>query len=108
MIGVDILDLNRIKKTYASLAKKILTEKEYNQYLKKTTLKSQIEFVGSRFAGKEAFFKAARKNVEFLDIEILNDDNKIPHIYYKGEEVGEISISHDKFAICVVLLDRKI
>ena len=40
-------------------------------------------------------------------IETLNDSNGKPHLFVNNEEVGKVSISHDTFAIAVVLLNKE-
>ena len=57
-IGCDIVDLNRLNDRLDEFACKILTSKEFEIYCNKKTDKQKREFLGGRFAGKEAFFKA--------------------------------------------------
>ena len=58
-IGTDIVDIRRIAKMSGNaqqrLAKRILTDKEYQHYL---TLKQPERFLAKRWAGKEAAAKA--------------------------------------------------
>ncbi len=105
MLGVDIINLDRIKESYSSLADRLLSKREYLQYQKLDNIKQKIEYVGGRFASKEAFIKAKnQKNIPYKDIEILSDENGKPHLYYLEKEVGEVSISHDGYLVSVVLL----
>ena len=84
-IGCDIVDLSRLDINNDSLALKILTAKEFEIFKNKKTFKQKKEFLGGRFAGKEAFFKAIgiEKGLNsFQDIEILNDINGKPYLNY--------------------------
>lgn len=105
-IGCDIVDLRRLYPNLDKLANKILTSKEYEVYLSKKTTKHKCEFVGGRFAGKEAFFKAygiEHQMVSFHDIEILNDEAGKPFINFPNTF---ISISHDQdYAIAYVVVE---
>lgn len=104
MIGVDILNLKRIETSYNKIASRFLSSREIAQLEKKNSNKSKIEYVGGRYASKEAFIKAYGNSIDFKDVEILNDDMGKPHIYYKGKECGEVSISHDEYVISFVIL----
>mgnify|MGYP000122771661 CR=1 FL=1 len=70
-IGVDICDLRRLNHL-DQLAKKILHVDEFSLYLSKGNDKAKREFVGGRFAVKEAFVKAAGYK-SFKEICCLND-----------------------------------
>ena len=69
---------------------------------------NKSEYLASRFASKEAYLKASGKmTTKLSSIETLNDSNGKPHLFVNNEEVGEVSISHDTFAIAVVLLNKE-
>lgn len=78
-IGIDIIEINRIKKIVLrsgnKLAKRILSEFELKEYLNE---KYPISFLSKRFAVKEAASKAfgigINKGVKFNQFEIFNDD----------------------------------
>ena len=82
-IGVDIIDNNRIKKSIKNqnFIKRVYTTKEINN---SKSVKNRVSFFAKRFAAKEAFVKALgsgfRNNLNFKDIEILND--KLGKPYY--------------------------
>ena len=105
-IGCDIVDLSRLDINNDSLALKILTAKEFEIYKKKKTFKQKKEFLGGRFAGKEAFFKAIgiEKGLNsFQDIEILNDINGKPYLNYSK---SFISLAHENnYAIAYVIIE---
>lgn len=102
-IGCDIVDLNRLND---NLASKILTVNELEIYKNKKSVKQKREFLGGRFAGKEAFFKAA--GIEnglntFHNIEILNDSQGKPFLNYPN---SFISIAHENdFVIAYVIVE---
>lgn len=90
-IGVDICNLNRLG-DLDRLALKILHEKEYLLYQQKKTEQTRKEFLGGRFAVKEAYIKACGMT-SFKDICCLNDVNGKPYIVDKN---CHVSISHEK------------
>lgn len=114
-IGIDIIDLERIKKIQArrgdNFAKKVLTTKEFEQY-QQYSGQRQIEYLGGRFSAKESFSKALGtglgKKVSFKDIETLQNEFGQP-IMTSTKFSGKIlvSISHEKrYAITQVLLEE--
>ena len=80
-IGVDIIDNRRIKKSIKSnkFKSRIYSFKELK--LSKKT-KNKVAFFSKRFAAKEAFSKALgtgfSSNLNFKDIEIINDKKGMP------------------------------
>lgn len=113
-IGIDILDLDRIKKIIAEgdlFARKVLTEAEFLQY-KKYSGQRQAEYLGGRFSCKESFSKAygtgIGKKIGFKDLEILQEDTGRP-VMTCNKFSGKIfvSISHEKkYVITEVLLEE--
>ncbi len=103
-IGVDIVDLKRIDLTKSHFIDKILTQKEKEKLATLTSDKRRIEFIGGRFAAKEAYMKANQKGIgqiSFQDIEILNDESGAP---YLNDPEALISISHEnEYAIAFVI-----
>ena len=99
-IGVDIIDNNRIKKSIKNqnFIKRVYTTKEINT---SKSMKNKINFYAKRFAAKEAFAKALgtgfRKNLNFKDIEILNDNLGKPY-YNMNNKIKKIlkKISNSK------------
>lgn len=96
-IGCDIVQNSRMNNRSKDFINKILTEEElviYNKYNndKKTT------FLAGRFAGKEAIIKAYSKirELNYLDISIINDDNGAPQCLIDNNYEVLISISHEK------------
>lgn len=120
--GVDIIEINRVKKSIESKGEKfisiIYTDKEINYCEAKKSQKYQ--HYAARFAAKEAIFKALstrmKKNytsskskiLTWQDFEILNDDNGKPKItlkcYIPDLEDIDVSISHCKeYAVANVI-----
>ena len=111
-IGIDIIENNRIKNSIknSNFLKRIYSTKE----LKQSKLsKNKTNFFAKRFAAKEALAKAIgsgfRNNLNFADIEIINDkmgkpyyleNNKIKNLIKKKFNVKNfecfLSISDEK------------
>ena len=104
-IGVDLIDLNRLNLDHIHFIQKVLTEKEYRQFCEFHTIQRQKEYLGGRFAGKEAYMKAKRiglGQISFQEIEILNREDGSP---YLNDDHAEISISHENhYAIAFVVI----
>lgn len=102
-IGLDVVELERIEKIDRRSEKfrlRILTTKELNIY-KGYSASRRIEFLAGRFAAKEAFAKAKGTGIgascNFVDIEILPNEQGKPELFFKGYAVnGFISITHTK------------
>ncbi len=102
-VGSDIVSIIRIKKAFEKFgerfAKRILSEREMREFSKR---KDKIVFLASRFAAKEAVYKAYNlKPFSWKRIEILKKQEK-PTVYIDGIERKDIkvSISHEReFAI---------
>ncbi|WP_078429415.1 holo-ACP synthase [Alkalihalobacterium alkalinitrilicum] len=112
-IGIDIVEIARIKQAIERTDKfilRILTENERKKY-HTLTKQRQFEYVAGRFAAKEAFVKAIgtgiSKEVGWQDIEVVNDVNSgKPSIAWKGNDKVHVSISHSKeFAVAQVIIE---
>jgi len=91
-IGVDIIENKRIKNSIKDyrFKERIYSSKE----LKQSTLsKDKIGYFSKRFAAKEAFAKALgtgfRNNLNFKDIEIINDKFGKPY-YAKTKKITKL------------------
>ncbi|MCD7894867.1 MAG: holo-ACP synthase [Erysipelotrichaceae bacterium] len=104
-IGVDIIELDRLNLSHESFIHKVLTDKEFQVYSSLKSDQRKKEYLGGRFAAKEAYLKAKRKGlgeISFQQIEILNDDTGCP---YLNDKQALISISHEKnYAIAFVII----
>ena len=88
-IGIDIIENKRIKNSVknSKFKYRIYSAKELKQ---SSLTKNKISFFSKRFAAKEAFAKALgtgfRNNLNFKDIEIINDKMGKPH-YNKTKKI---------------------
>ncbi len=114
-IGIDLLEIKRIREILSDnkdFPKRILTEKEYAHFLNLSKHR-QVEFLSGRFAAKEAFSKAygsgIGKELSFLDLEILPDNQNKPIFYTnKYEGIIHLSISHSaEYVVAQVVLEKK-
>ena len=91
-IGVDIIENKRIKKSIKNdkFKNRIYSSKELNQ---STLTTNKISFFSKRFAAKEAFAKALgigiRNNLNFKDIEIINDKLGKPY-FVKNKKISKM------------------
>lgn len=113
-IGVDIIEIDRIAK---------IIETYGDQFLRKVFSETEIAYCNSkakpaqhfaaRFAAKEAVTKALgtgfTKNLLMKDVEVRNDKNGKPLIYFKGKRKKNIlvSISHsDHYVVAFAILKK--
>ena len=118
--GVDIIEIERVKdsieETKGKFCERVFTEKEI-EYCESKKLQ-KYQHYAARFAAKEAVLKAisqllkSKFNIEWKDIEILNDENGRPYVNLLKEDIKitdiDISISHCKtyaIASVVVIVD---
>ena len=101
-IGCDVVYLPRIK---PGLEKAILTPSEMKDLAEAV---KPLEFLGGRFALKEAFMKSMGKGIDsvgFRSIEVHKESGGAPYIVYAGKRY-ECSLSHDgDYAFAVALYE---
>ena len=91
-IGVDIIENKRIQKSIKNplFIKRIFTPNELKQ---SNTVINKVGYFSKRFAAKEAFSKALgtgfRMNLNFQDIEVINDKMGKPY-YVKNKKITKI------------------
>ena len=91
-IGVDIIENKRIKNSIKNpkFKKRIYSSKELTQSI---LFKNKIGYFSKRFAAKEAFAKALgtgfSMNLNFKDIEVINDKMGQPH-FVKTKKIVKI------------------
>jgi len=91
-IGVDIIDNKRIKTSIknSKFKNRIYSLKELKQ---STLIKNKVNYFSKRFAAKEAFAKALgtgfRKNLNYKDIEVINDKMGKP-CYIKSKKITKL------------------
>ena len=101
-IGIDLAKISRFE-GQSSLAKKILSPKEYQVY---STHHQPARYLAGRFAAKEAFIKAYHKSPlpDLNSIEVLHEGDGAPFILFK-KKTYLVSISHDgEYAIALVIM----
>lgn len=121
-IGVDIIDIPRIKKMVAKESRffeKVFSEAEIRYCRSK--YRQEVHFA-ARFAAKEAFFKAMgtgwRGGMAWTDISVENDELGKPEIKLSGKTLENfkensyrhinLSISHTKeYAVAFVVIERQ-
>ncbi len=122
-IGVDIIDNKRIK---TLLNNKIFINRTFSKkeiFISKKIF-NKINYFSKRFAAKESFAKALgtgfRKNLNFKDVEILNDklgkpyyliNNKIKKLIKKNKKINNfklfLSISDEKdYSISFTIIQK--
>ena len=123
-IGVDVVENKRIRNLInnKSFINRTFGKKEVN-FAKKNS--NKVNFYAKRFAAKEAFAKSLgtgfRDNLNFKDIEILNDKIGKP-FYFKSKKIDKIinkkfktknfdmflSISDEKdYSVAFTILQKK-
>ena len=114
-IGIDIVEINRIKNLLERQQKiidRVLTANERDHY-QTLSERRRIEFLAGRFAAKEAFSKAfgsgIGQDLSFQDIEIKYDHKGKPIIIKPYSEGVHLSISHSEhYAVAQVVIEKKV
>lgn len=116
-IGIDIIETSRIAKSIDDFGDKFLnrifTKNEIAIANQKSNLKIKINHYAKRFAAKEAFSKATGLGIgrgfDFIDIEIVNDENGKPEIKLskKSKEFLKKHFGIADFKIDVSMSDTK-
>ncbi len=110
-IGIDIVEFSQIKeKINNRFIERILSKEEKKRYDNISNEQRKLEYIGGRFAAKEAYtkvYKEFNENLNFVDVEVLNDVLGAPYIKskYKPKDKILISISHSRnyvVAICTL------
>ena len=123
-IGIDIIKNQRVK---SLIKNKIFINRTFgkNEIKYSNKISNKVSYFAKRFAAKEAFAKALgtgfRKNLNFKDVEVLNDklgkpfyskSKKINSIIYKQLKIKKynlfLSISDEKdYSIAFTTLQTK-
>ena len=88
-VGMDLVELERIRELLSDrFIERILSEKEMKEYQNLAHEQVKLEFIGGRFAAKEAISKALGtgigNGVSFQDIEIFNNSKGAPEVKLTG------------------------
>jgi len=111
-IGVDIVENKRIKKSIKNplFKKRVYTKNELKQ---SAAVNNKVGYFSKRFAAKEAFSKALgtgfRMNLNFKDVEVINDKKGKPY-YVKNKKITKIIQKHfqiKKFKCFLSISDEK-
>ena len=111
-IGVDIVENRRIQKSIKNplFKKKIYSSKELKQ---SNGVNNKVGYFSKRFAAKEAFSKALgtgfRKNLNFKDVEVINDKMGKPY-YVKNKKITKLvqkNFKIKKFKCILSISDEK-
>lgn len=111
-VGIDILSLKRLNSVFdrfkGKFARRILSESELSVYNLIQNERRRLEFLGGRFCGKEAIFKASETdNLTWKKVSILRNERNKPIVLINGVEQRhmKISISHEEeFAVATAIL----
>ena len=113
-IGTDIVNIKRMKKLLSinknNFKKRIFSKNEINYCENK---KNSVSFYAKRFAAKESFVKALgtgfRKNINFKDIEVVNNTYGKPYISINKKIANKIKtlFKVKKFNILLSISDEK-
>ena len=102
-IGTDILNLVRIKKIINKYDQKFI-DRIYGKneiLISKNKFDNSINYFGKRFSAKEATWKALNPNrgegIFFREIEILNDSNGKPYLFFSGKTKNYIEQKENNF-----------
>ncbi|MCK9223583.1 MAG: holo-ACP synthase [Candidatus Muirbacterium halophilum] len=108
MIGIDIVEISRIKELYEKFGDKFLKRILHIKEIEIIKAKKDIfPAIAGRFAVKEAYVKASGdKSINFNLICVLNKKDGKP--FFQNIPDFEISISHERnYAVAVVLKKSK-
>ena len=101
-IGVDLVDLRRIDE---HLISKVLSPSEIEEISKISNPLARCQFIGSRFAAKEALFKATQTTLSMSEVTVSHRSTGEP--YFVQYPSVSLSLSHETdFAIAFVMTDN--
>ncbi len=117
-VGIDIIEIERIKKSVDKLGSKFL-DKIYTELEKQYSLSkaNKYQHLAARFAAKEAIIKALssiyNEGFRWKDIEIFNEPSGMPKVKLSGKLESlinsemdlKISMSHsENYVTCFAIL----
>lgn len=103
MIGIDIVQVSRIRKAVDQYGDRFLDKVFTAEELLYAKQKRRVEeTLAGRFAAKEAFIKAIGKGIPWREIHIGQEESN-PYILFNGERFDNVSIAHEReYAVAVV------
>ena len=92
-IGTDLIEKRRVEKSISKFGdkfiKKVLTEKEQQEYQTKKTSEKKVSFLSNNFACKEAVSKALgtgfSEGITLKNIEVLREASGNPYLKLLGK-----------------------
>ena len=104
-IGTDLIEKRRVEKSISKFGdkfiKKVLTEKEQQEYQTKKTSEKKVSFLSNNFACKEAVAKALgtgfSEGITLKNIEVLRERGGNPYLQLLGKakkKAEELSLIH--------------
>ncbi|MEJ2195080.1 MAG: holo-ACP synthase [Ignavibacteriaceae bacterium] len=117
-IGIDIIEINRIKKNIEKHGDKFLSRVFSSNEIKYCLPKAnKYQHFAARYAAKEAVYKALasgwQEGLSWQDIEISNEPNGMPiaivsgklKIFFSDDKQLKISMSHSRdYVTCVAII----
>lgn len=100
-IGVDLATISRFYDKDLNFVKHVLTNKEIEEYNKIFDKENKAKYLASRWAIKEAIYKADNSLYHFWEIEINKVDKKYQHDKF------EISTSHENDLVIAIVTEKK-
>ena len=104
-VGIDIVEVARIKKLYSDTFVNYLLSDEEKEILKRYSGERIYQFIAGRFAAKEAIIKAlaGEEKLERKEISLINHEDLSPSIKLKDYQLL-ISISHESnYAVAIAI-----
>ncbi len=101
-IGVDLVDLRRI---HEQLISRVLSPREQRELDLLTDAAVRQQFIGARFAAKEALYKATQTALSMVEVTVAHRPTGEP--YFVEYPSIHLSLSHEKeYAIAFVVADN--
>ncbi len=113
-IGVDVVDLDRIRGKDARFVNRVLSEEERKLYDAIQNPARRVSFLAGRFAAKEAYTKAwgtFETPLNFCDVSIMPDASGKPVLQSPDDHgvIVHLSITHsDTVAIGFVIIEKDV
>jgi holo-[acyl-carrier protein] synthase len=106
MVGIDIVEIERITKLRNLYGKRFLSRVFTEGEIAYSTGKARAdESLAARFAAKEAFIKAHGAPSVWKKIEVVSGDGGKPYILYQGQRFDGVSLSHERsYAVAMVVI----
>ena len=113
-VGADFLDKSRVENIFLKFGNrfvnKILSEKEFIEFNKKTHLSKRVSYLSNNFACKEAVSKVLgtgfSKGVLMKDIEILRSKSGAPYANLQGA-AGTVAVEKNLDIFHLTITDTK-